>query len=452
MSVVKIRKGFDVPIPGGLESTVAQDGPPIHHVALKPQEALGIKTKLHVHIGQRVRLGDPLFHDRRDEHVLFTSPGAGEVVAINRGRRRMVQSVVVRLDPASGEEEQVPFEPADPVQADADTIRGHLLRSGLWPCLRQRPFDKVAPSEGDPRSIFVTAMDTRPLAPPPLALLEGRQAAFRAGLVALGRLTSGRVRLCTAAGEDWHDFLVDGVEHTAFSGPHPAGNAGVHINALDPVGPGRAVWHVGYQDVADIGEFLTTGRIPSRRLIAVVGPAAREPALLRTRRGAATEELCAGRIGVEQARVVSGCPLAGGNAQPGGPYGFLGRYDNQVTILDDAPAREFLGWLKPIGRRHTFTNAALAKFVRRRLRFDTDRNGSDRAIVPIGSYERVMPMDIMATQLIKALASHDLEGAEKLGVLELAEEDVALCEYVCPSKTPVTRLLREMLDRIEKEG
>ncbi|MBC8328411.1 MAG: NADH:ubiquinone reductase (Na(+)-transporting) subunit A, partial [Planctomycetes bacterium] len=321
-----------------------------------------------------------------------------------------------------------------------------------WACLRQRPYELVANSAEDPRSIFVTAMDTRPLAPPPLALLEGREAHFRAGLVALTKLSSGRVRLCTAAGEDWGAFLVDGVERTGFQGKHPAGNAGVHINALDPVGPGRTVWHVGYQDLADMGEFLTTGRIPVARVVALVGPAVTQPALLRTRRGASTADLTAGRIEAAEPRLISGSVLGGWTAKPGSPYGYLGRYDNMLSVIEDAPQRDFLGWLKPFGSRHTFTNTALAKFVRRRFVFDSDINGGDRAIVPIGSYDQVLPMDILATPLIKALASHDLEGAEKLGVLELAEEDLALCEYVCPSKIRVTTLLREMLDRIQKEG
>ncbi len=449
MSVVKIRKGFDVPIHGGLESVVPQEGPKILHVALKPQEAWGIKVKLLVHIGQKVKLGEPLFYDKQDEAVQFTAPGAGEVVAINRGKRRMVQSVVIRLDE---DEEQLPFDPVDPVKAEADAIRGHLLRSGFWACLRQRPFEKIARSAEDPRSIFVTAMETQPLAPPPLAALEGREAHFRAGLVAVTKLTSGRVRLCTAAGEDWGAFQVDGVEHTSFAGQHPAGNAGVHINALDPVGPGRTAWHLGYQDLADIGEFLVTGQIPTARVVALVGPGVKQPALLRTRRGASTEDLTAGRLEAAEPRLISGSVLGGWTAKPGSPYGYLGRFDNMLCVIEDAPEREFLGWLSPVGKRHTFTNSALAKFVRRRFRFDTDVNGGDRAIVPIGSYDQVLPMDILATPLIKALAAGDLEGAEKLGVLELAEEDLALCEYVCPSKIPVTRLLRDMLDRIEKEG
>jgi Na+-transporting NADH:ubiquinone oxidoreductase subunit A len=450
MTVVKIRKGFDVPIHGGLESVVPEDGPAIRHVALKPQEAWGIKVKLHVHIGQKVRLGEPLFHDKRDEAVQFTAPGAGEVVAIHRGKRRMVQSVVIRLDDS---EEQVPFAALDPVHADADAIRGHLLLSGLWPCLRQRPYDTIARSNEDPLAIFVTATETRPLAPPPLAVLEGREAHFRAGLVAMTKLSSGNVHLCTADGGDWGGFQVDGVRHTRFAGKHPAGNVGVHINALEPVGAGRTVWHVGYQDLADIGEFLSTGHIPTRRTVALVGPAVTRPALLRTRRGASTEELTAGRLAEGEAlRLVSGSVLGGWTAQPGTAYAFLGRWDNMLSVLSDAVKRDFLGWLNPLGSRHTFTNSALAKFLRRRFDFDTDTNGGDRAIVPIGSYDQVMPMDILATPLIKALASGDMEQAEKLGVLELAEEDLALCEYVCPSKIPVTSLLRDMLERIEKEG
>jgi Na+-transporting NADH:ubiquinone oxidoreductase subunit A len=359
-----------------------------------------------------------------------------------------VLSVVIEV---AQNEEQVAFNTADLTKADRESLVTALAKSGLWPCLRQRPFDKVAQSGDTPRSIFVTAMDTSPLAPSPLAMLEGREAAFQTGLKALTILSGGATYLCTADGEDWSGLLADGVTHQAFQGKHPTGNAGVHINSLDPVGSERLVWHIDYQSVADIGEFVAEGKLATERRIAVVGPAALKTGIVKTRRGASTA--CFKSFAKDgTVRFVSGSILAGSIANPQCQKGYLGRFAHQLTLVDDAPEREFVGWTKPIGSRWSLSNAYLAKFLKKKFRVDTDMNGGERAIVPIGNYEKVMPMDILATQMIKALASDDLEGAEKLGVLELAEEDIALCQYVCASKIDITDMLRAMLTRIEKEG
>lgn len=448
MAVIHIKRGLDVPIHGALASTSLVDGPAVDRVALLPQESWGIKVKMLAEVGQEVQIGTPLYCDRRDPDVLFTSPAAGKVQAINRGKRRAVLSVVIDV---AEQESQAELERVDLASCDRDALVAALCRSGLWPSLRQRPFDKVAQSGDTPRSIFVTAMDTAPLAASPLALVEGREEAFRTGLQALTKLSGGATYLCTAAGEDWSAFLTEGVTHQTFQGKHPAGNAGVHINALDPVGSERTVWHVDAQAVADIGEFVGEGRLTTERRVAVVGPAALTTALVKTRRGAATA--CFKSYAKDgQVRFISGSALSGATANPQCQKGFLGRWANQLFLLADAPERELLNWTMPVGKRWSLTNAYLAKFFRRTWKQDTDMNGSLRAIVPIGGYEKVMPMDILPTQLVKALASDDLEGAEKLGVLELAEEDLALCQYVCPSKVDITDLLRSMLTRIEKEG
>jgi len=405
-----------------------------------------MKTRVLVEEGQAVKVGTPLYFDRRDEQVLFTSPGAGEVAAVVRGARRKVLSVQVQ---ASGSDEQVALDVPDLASGEDAKVRAALLASGLWPALRRRPFDRVARSDEAPEAIFVTAADTHPHAPSPLEVLVGRADDFKLGLHVLRTLTAGAVHVCTLEGEDWSSFLSEGVSHQTFSGKHPAGNAGVHIHSLHPVGQNRFVWHIGYQDVADIGHLFRTKSLPTTRVVGISGPGSAEAVLVRTRRGAALSEL-ATSSSATQPRLIVGSVLGGRAAIA--EEGFLGRYANQVTILEEATERKFLAWAFPFAGRHSVSNAILDKLFNRDLRFDADLNGSDRAIVPTGSYERVMPMDIMATQLIKALASGDLEGAEKLGVLELAEEDVALCEYVCPSKTNVTGLLRDMLTRIEAEG
>jgi len=448
MAVHKIKQGLDLPIHGALENHSLVDGPAVDRVALLPQESWGIKVQMLAHEGDKVQIGSPLFRDRRDPEVIFTSPGAGTVEAVNRGAKRAVLSVVVKLDAA---EESVSFDKLDPASAQRDALVKALSASGLWPNLRQRPFDKVAPSGETPRSIFVTAMDTDPLAPSPKEMLAGREDAFKTGLTALTKLSGGATYLCTKAGEDWAAYAVDGVTQESFAGRHPAGNVGVHIHALDPVNMDRKVWHIDYQGVAEIGEFLHSGVVPTERRVAVVGPAAEKCAVYKTRRGAATTSftsVCAPK-GV---RFVSGSLLSGATADPGTDKGYLGRFCHQLSLVDDAPEREFLGWIKPVGSRWSLTNTYLAKFVKKKFRIDTDINGGERAIVPLGNYEKVMPMDILPTHLIRALASNDLESAEKLGALELAEEDLALCQYVCPSKIDITDMLRAMLTRIEKEG
>ncbi len=449
MPTIKIKKGLDLPISGALRSEEVSTGPPIEHVALLPQEAVGIKTRLLVQVGDAVQLGTPLFVDKRNEQAAFTSPAAGEVVAIHRGKRRAVLAVVVKV---SGFEDQVPFTAADPEGLTAEQLSELMCRSGLWNSLRQRPYDKVPEVGSEARALFICAADSNPLAASPLSLLKGRADGFRAGLTALSKLAPGKTWLCTHGQGDWTGLTPDGVQEQRFEGAHPAGNVGVHIHHLDPVGAGRVAWHIGFQDVADLGELLLSGKLPTVRRIALSGPAAKDPRVVETVRGAAMADLGANQAACDKPRFISGSVLAGATAEPGKETGFLGRYHNQIVVLDDAPQRAFLGWLNPFVKAHTVTNTALAKFTRKKFDYTTDVQGSLRAIVPIGSYEKVMPMEVMPTQLFRALCSNDLGLSEKLGVLELAEEDIALCEYVCPSKIAFGSLLRAMLTRIEKEG
>lgn len=456
MSAIRIRRGFDVPLPGRPDAAEPRERLGVRRVALLPPESHGIQVKMLVQAEDPVRLGQGLFCDRKDPEAVYGSPAAGRVVAVHRGARRAV--LAVEIEVSEGEADASPG--TGQIDLDLPSLDGitreqalaGILAMGLFPSLRQRPYDTVAHSKEVPGALFVTAMDTSPLAPSPRKVLAGREFDFQAGLRALSVLPGGKTFVCTSTAEDWTDCLTREVEHRTFEGPHPAGNAGVHIHELYPVGASRKAWHIGYQDVADIGAAFRTGVIPSTRIISIGGPACTEPQLIRTRRGAAIAELCGDLTQAEEPRFVSGSALSGTTAEPGTPSGFLGRFVNQVTVLEDRTRRELLSWALPVAKRHTLTNTLLDKFLGRPLRFDTDTNGSHRAIVPIGSWEQVMPMDILATQLIKALASNDLESAEKLGALELAEEDLALCEYVDPSKTQITHMLREMLTRIQKEG
>jgi len=449
MSSIKLKRGLNLPISGALTGTEIVDGPPIKQIALLPQEAIGIKPRLLVEVGQQVQIGTPLVIDKRAESVQFTSPASGEIAAIHRGARRALLAIVIQPD---GKHEQVAGLSATPPQSStAEQITDALCRSGLWPALRRRPFESIADPTEQPQALFVTAMDTRPLAADPRVLIAGREAHFTAGMEALQKLAA-RIFLCSAPGGDWAKLSPEGVHHQEFSGKHPAGLVGTHIHHLAPVGANSCAWHIGAQDVADFGEFLSTGVIPTKRVVAMVGPGMRKPQLVRTEKGAGMGDLCGGVASCEQPRFISGSVLDGSTAQPGDEVGYLGRYANQVSVLSDAPQRKFLDWVNPFSKTHTVTNTVLSKFVRKDYDYDTDTNGGHRAIVPIGSYEEVMPLDILPTQLLRALVSHDLEGCEKLGVMELAEEDLALCEYVCASKADYSVLLRDMLTTIEKEG
>ena len=444
MATYTIKKGLNLPIAGSTSTTDCVQGAAAQQVALLPQEAWGIKVQMLVAVGDQVKVGSPLYCDRRDPDVIFTSPAAGTVAAVNRAARRAVQSVVIDV---ANFDEHAEMPSSDGSRA---SLVATLAVSGLWPNLRQRPFDKVAVSSATPQAIFITATDTNPLAVDPLHLVAGREADVQAGLKAMLSLSGGKVYFNTDGANDWSAFLVEGVEQHAFKGPHPAGNAGVHINALHPVNLERNVWHIDVQNLADMGAYLNSGKVPTARKVAVVGPAASKSEIVETQRGASMHVFSS--YADSTVRFVSGSLLAGATANPGEEKGFLGRFAQQVSIVDDAPEREFINWMKPIGSRWSMSGTYLAKFVKKSFTTDTDLNGGERAIVPIGSYEKVMPFDIMPTQLIKALASNDVTMAEKLGVLEIVEEDIALCQYVCPSKIDITDMLRAMLTLIEKES
>ncbi|MFT5197468.1 MAG: Na+-transporting NADH:ubiquinone oxidoreductase subunit A [Planctomycetota bacterium] len=454
MPTIKTRRGLNVPVHGAIQSSEIHEASAPTQVALLPQESWGIKVAMLVQEGDSVKAGTPLFADRRDEKVTFGSPAAGTVAEIRRGMRRAVLAVVIDVDGDGCIE--VPTLDADGADgadgASPETIREALLASGLWPCLRQRPYDRVAQSGDTPRGLIVQAYDSRPLSATPHDLLAGRKEAFRHGLGLLHKMTGTKTYLCVADGAQWQDWSAPGVTVQAFDGPHPSGTAGFSIHSLCPAGAGAITWHIDAQDVADIGETFLKGRIPTRRVVALTGPSANKPRLLATQRGAHVSGLVKGESSATETRVITGSVLEGQIANPTDAKSFLGRYSNQISLMDGGTKRDFLAWAMPVAGRFTTTNTMLDKFFKKKFKFDVDSNGSKRAIVPLGAYEKVMPMDILPTQLIKALAAHDLESAEKLGALELAEEDLALCEFVDTSKQPLTELLRTMLTRIEKEG
>lgn len=449
-----ITRGLDLPI-AGLPVPSVEDGRAVTRVALLGADYAGLKPSLLVQPGDEVLRGQPLFEDKRNPGVRHTSPAAGRVAAINRGERRAFLSVVIEVSSADGPAAQPEFahwKGAPPSEGDGAALRALLLESGLWTAFRVRPYSRVPAPDAVPDAIFVTAMDTRPLAPRVELALAGREEDYAAGILALRDLGAGPVFVCRAPGSMLRVPRAERVRIEEFSGPHPAGNAGTHIHFLHPVGASRRVWHIGAQDVAAIGRLLATGRLDVARVVSLAGPGVARPRLLRTRLGASVDELAAGELLPGEQRVISGSVLDGRTAM-GEAEGYLGRYHQQVSALPEGRDRELMGWIAPGGDKFSVTGSVLGAFARTRRRvFTTTTNGSPRAMVPIGTYESVMPMDILPTFLLRALLTGDLERAEALGALELDEEDLALCTYACPGKRDYGPLLRDMLDRLEKES
>jgi len=447
---VRVRRGLNIPIAGEPEQRI-HDAAPVGWVALVARDYRGLRPQLLAEVGGRVVLGQPLLVDKNNPEVMFTSPGCGEVVAIHRGDRRALQSIVVRLD---GDEEETFGEHAPDTLAtlDRNSVKDVLLRSGAWTSFRTRPFGKVPHADASPHSIFVTALDTNPLAADPSIVLAERAQEFRDGLSVISRLTEGAVHVCQAPGPSLLLPPIDSVKHAIFEGPHPAGLVGTHIHFLDPVSESKSVWYLHYQDVIAIGALFRTGRIHTERVISLAGPLVRRPRLLRTRAGASTQALLEGEIEPVPCRVISGSILGGRRAA--GRARYLGPYDLQLSVLHEDTSRRFLDWVAPGFGKYSAIRAFAAALRPRSHRFalTTSQQGSPRAMVPIGNFEGVMPLDILPVPLLKALIVQDTESAKALGCLELEEEDLSLCSFVCCSKYEYGSFLRGALDLIEKNG
>ena len=443
------RKGLDIPL-GGRPRQVIEIANECSSVALLGGDVPGLKPAMSVHEGDRVALGDTLFVDKRNPEVPFASPGSGVVRAIHRGERRVLQSVVIELD---GNDART-FPQFDESQIDGlgqERIRQILVASGQWNAFRTRPFSRIPAPDTSPHAVFVTAIDTNPLAADPSVIIRQETDAFVAGLRVTAKLTEGRTYVCTAPGSGIPCPDVEPFVAAEFAGPHPSGLAGTHIHFLDPAGPSRTVWHIGYQDVIGIGQLFLRGRMPVDRVVALGGPLASNPRLLRTRAGASVRDILLNETRAGQRRVISGSVLSGHHAARHAAW--LGRYHQQITVLQEGSPREFLSWIRP-GIDKYSSLRAYAGHVFRRGPFDltTSQNGSPRAMVSIGSFERVMPLDILATPLLKALLVRDTDSAQALGCLELDEEDLALCTFVCNGKYEYGPHLRMTLDEIEANG
>ena len=449
MGVIRIKKGLDLPI-NGEPKDVVDESKKVKKVAILGNDYIGLKPTLLVTVGEKVKLGQPLFTDKKSPLIKFTSPGSGTIVEINRGEKRVFLSMVIDLE---GDEEITfnSYSESAILSLSADEIKTQLIDSGLWTSLRERPFSRVANPEIAPKAIFVTAIDSNPLAPSIEKVLEGKESNFKNGLRVLSKLTDGNLFLCKEEGTNIPEVQLHNLNVQEFGGIHPKGLPGTHIHLLNPANRTNQVWYINAQDLASVGELFTTGKINVKRTIALSGPAVKNPRYLKTRIGASLDELTRDELINIENRIISGSVLHGRSSADVENY--LGRYHQQVSVIEENNEREFLGWVKPSSNLFSIKKVMLSSLTpKKRFNFNSAINGGKRAIVPSGSYEQVMPLDILPTFLLRSLAVDDVEEAEKLGCLELDEEDLALCTYVCPSKIDHGINLRRNLTLIDKEG
>ena len=463
-----IKKGLNLPIKGQPKQEV-QQGDAVGRVAVVADDYPFMKAKMLVAEGDTVRRGQRLFEDRKNPGVFFTAPGAGTVTAVNRGDKRALVSVVIELSESerkgspTNDELQTfeSYKSGGAAKQDAESVRALMIESGLWTALRARPLSQIPAVDSSCAALFVTAIDTNPLSVDVNVALEGKSEDFREGLIALAKLTDGPMFVCQGEGSDF-SAAVKGIENAqleTFTGDHPAGLVGTHIHTLYPVNRERIVWHIGYQDVVAAGRLFKTGQLDVERVISFAGPAATKPAVIRTRLGAEVAPLVSGRTAASETRLVDGSVFYGRTMSNDlEREGFLGRYRVQVTAILEGRERVFLGWLQPGGEKFSVTRAFFSPMMSgqfgggRFFNFTTSTNGSHRAMVPIGLFEKVTPLDIMPTFLLRALVKDDLERAEALGCLELDEEDLALFTFVSPGKEDYGPALRRVLTTIWKEG
>jgi Na+-transporting NADH:ubiquinone oxidoreductase subunit A len=445
--MIKLKKGLDIPLAGSPKQEISA-GNTINTVAVLGEEFIGMRPTMSVEVGDTVKKGQVLFEDKKTPGVKFTAPVAGTVKEINRGAKRVLQSVVIEA--AGNDAVQFGKYAADQLAGlSREQVTQNLVDSGLWVALRTRPYSQTPAIDSTPRAIFVNAMDTNPLAADPAVVIAADSDAFTQGLTVLATLTDGKLYLSKKAGVSVP--AISKAEVAEFDGPHPAGLVGTHIHLLDPVSAKKVVWHIGYQDVIAIGKLFTTGELHSERVVALGGPAVKTPRLVKTVLGASTAELTAGELTEGKNRIISGSVLSGSTAH--GVHGYIGRFHTQVSVLAEGYDKEFLGWIAPGSTKFSVTRAYLSHLSPKRLfNMTTTTNGSARAMVPIGNYERVMPLDILPTLLLRDIVSGDTDGAVSLGCLELDEEDLALCTFVCPGKYDYGTILRNCLTIIQKEG
>jgi len=452
--MIKLKKGLDLPIAGKPSHEISEAKVP-SEVAVVGTDFIGMKPTFRVAVGDTVKIGQILFACKKNEGVVYTSPANGKIKAINRGARRVLESVVISNE---GNEHQSfsSYKGHDLSSYNSDELVNLLVESGSWVSLKTRPFDKVAGIKEEVSSLFVTAMDTNPLSPCAHTILKDADNAksFSKGLEVLAKVMgSKKVHVCTNPLFNFSLPSLSNIEHSKFEGVHPAGNAGTHIHHLDPVSSKNSVWHINYQDVISIGKIFFSGELDVKKYVSFAGPCVKKPQIYKVRKGLKISEVFPTEFVDSQSelRTISGSVFNGRTASA--HFDYLGHFSSQVTVLEEGRTREFLGWQKPGANKFSVTKAFLSAFLpKKQYNFTTTNHGSHRALLPIGSYEKVMPMDILPTFLLRSLMGGDAELAQKLGVLELVEEDLALCTFVDAGKTEFGPVLRNMLETIERDG
>ncbi|MEM9971610.1 MAG: Na(+)-translocating NADH-quinone reductase subunit A [Pseudomonadota bacterium] len=447
MQTFELKKGLDLPIEGAPASGISK-GPEIRTAAVVGADYIGLKPRLAVEEGDSVGPGTPIFAHKDTPTVMVTSPIAGRVKAINRGARRVLISVEIQA--FEGAAPPVDFSDVGDAET-ADGLCERLCASGLWTSFRTRPYSKVPDPETRPSSIFVTAMDTEPLAGDAAEIIADARDAFETGLRAISKLTEGKTYVCQEVGKDLPLVGAENIEYAAFKGPHPAGLPGTHIHFLAPPSAENVVWTIWYQDVIAIGRLLQTGTVDPERVIALTGPLCAEPRLVRTVAGASMVDLLEGEHdGSVPVRMIAGSVLSGRAGE--GPSAYVGRYDRQITLIEEDHKQIPMGWIRPMFSKYAFQPVLGSAISKRLYALTSNLNGGRRAMVPLGTFEQLMPQDFLPTQLLRALLVMDTDTAQALGALELDEEDLGLVGFACPAKYEYGMALRDCLTKIEKEG
>lgn len=445
---IRLKKGLDIPLAGAAPAKIAETVAP-DLVAIKPTDFKALVPKLAVKEGDAVKAGDALFVDKMCPSIRFCSPVSGVVQTVVRGDKRKLLAVVVKADK---EQQSVKYNAVDLTKMDRKAVVDLLLERGLWPMIKQRPYGIVANPEQTPKSIFVSAMATAPLAPDPDFVMEGQMEYLQAGIDALGRLTNGGVHFSLNAAKAAGSAMgnLKGIISHTFSGPHPAGNVGVQINHISPINKGEIVWTVDLVSLAAIGRCIATGTYDMSRVVAVTGPAAENPVCVKAVQGMSLASI-AKFAKKGNVRFISGDVLTGENV---GADGYLGYFDNQVTLLEEGDYYEMLGWIKPFRlKKFSFSHLYWSWLAgkKKTYKLDTNTNGGPRAFVVSDVYGKVLPMDIYPVYLLKACLAKDIEKMENLGIYEVIPEDFALCEFVCPSKIEIQKILSDGIDLMLKE-
>lgn len=445
---IKIKKGLDIKLMGEAEKTT-EKAIISNFYTLRPEDFHGVIPKLIVKQGAKVKAGEPIFYDKNDESVKFVSPVSGEIIDIPRGAKRKILAIKLQADK---EQNYVDHGKFNLESANAEAVRAHLLASGCWPFIKQRPYDIIARSEGTPKAIFISGYTSAPLVADLDYVLQGKEAELQAAVTALGKLTEGNVHVSVGAKSNSPMAGLSGITLHNVSGPHPSGNVGTLINKVDPVNKGEVVWTVAAQDLVIIGELLLTGKFNAERLIALAGSSVKKPRYFVTKIGSEVATMIYD-YGVDKDsndRIISGSVLSGTQIKPDGNLGF---YSNTITVIPEGDDYEFFGWNKPVFDKISTSRAFTFSWLTPNKKYDltTNTNGEHRAFVLTGNYEQVFPLDIYPLQILKACKYQDLDEMEALGMYEVAPEDFALTEFVCVSKQPHQQIIREGLDVMIKE-